>query len=189
MIKNTNLIVLVMVTMMVMVMVVGNGGMQRVTGVTITRDWLTHGSCGALEIEGSSSTFALTDQHIFYIQGGFFSFVPGFTGIQRLGLDDGGKDVSMKLQRLVATKTTLASISLTFDAEEDGDGVSAVLVLHHQRVRPAVPQANAPHGEPADVAVGHMGVLHQLGLVLAVQLTAGRQDSASPLPGVLQRKG
>ena len=77
-----------------MMMMVGNGGMQRVTGVTITRDWLTHGSCGALEIEGSSSIFALTDQHIFYIQGGFFSFVPGFTGIQRLGLDDGGKDVS-----------------------------------------------------------------------------------------------
>ena len=83
---------MVMVMMMMMVMVVGNGGMQRVTGVTITRDWLTHGSCGALEIEGSSSIFALTDQHIFYIQGGFFSFVPGFTGIQRLGLDD----VSMK---------------------------------------------------------------------------------------------
>ena len=111
--------------------------------------------------------------------------MPGFTGIQRLGLDDGGKDVSMKF----TTKTTLASISLTFDAEEDGDGVSAVLVLHHQRVRPAVPQANAPHSEPADVAVGHVGVLHQLGLVLAVQLTAGRQDSASPLPCVLQRKG
>ena len=34
-----------------------------------------------------------------------------------------------------------------------------------------------------------MGVLHQLGLVLAVQLTPGRQDSASPLPCVLQRKG
>ena len=42
---------MVMVMMMMMVMV-GNGGMQRVTGVTITRDWLTHGSCGALEIEG-----------------------------------------------------------------------------------------------------------------------------------------
>ena len=87
---------MVTVMMVMMTMMVGNGGMQRVTGVTITRDWLTHGSCGALEIEGSSSTFALTDQHIFYIQGGFFSFVPGFTGIQRLGLDDGGKDVSMK---------------------------------------------------------------------------------------------
>ena len=65
---------MVMVMMVMVVMVVGNGGMQRVTGVTITRDWLTHGSCGALEIEGSSSTFALTDQHIFYIHTGWFLF-------------------------------------------------------------------------------------------------------------------
>ena len=63
-----------------------------------------------------------------------------------------------------------------------------MLVLHHQGVRPAVPQADPPDGEPADVAVGHVGVLHQLRLVLAVQLAASWQHGASPLPGVLQRQ-
>ena len=71
-------------------------------------------------------------------------------------------------------KTTLHCINLTFDAEEDGHRVPSMLVLHHQGVRPAVPQADAPHSEPADVAVCHVRVLHQLRLVLAVQLTACR---------------
>ena len=68
------MVMMMVVTMMVMVvMVVGNGGMQRVTGVTITRDWLTHGSCGALEIEGSSSIFALTGS-AYILHTGWFLF-------------------------------------------------------------------------------------------------------------------
>ena len=56
----------------------------------------------------------------------------------------------------------------TFDAEEDWHGVPAVLVLHHEGVGATVPQAHAPHSQAADVAVLHVGVLHQLRLVLAV---------------------
>ena len=64
-----------------------------------------------------------------------------------------------------------------------------MLVLHHQRVRPAVPQSDAPHGEPAYVTVCHVRVLHQLRLVLAVQLTTSRQDGSPPLPGVFEGQG
>ena len=61
-----------------------------------------------------------------------------------------------------------------------------MLVLHHQGVRPAVPQSDTPHSEPADVAVCHVRVFHQLRLVLAVQLATSRQHGSPPLPGVFQ---
>ena len=53
--------------------------------------------------------------------------------------------------------TTFLLIDLTFDVEEDWHGVPAVLVLDHEGVGETVPQAHAPHGQPADVAGLHVG--------------------------------
>ena len=68
---------------------------------------------------------------------------------------------------MVASMTWTTTF-LTFDVEEDWHSVPSMLILDHKGVGATVPQAHAPHGQSADVAVLHVGVLHQLRLVLAV---------------------